>query len=406
MARPRSLRNVIALSLRDYTHEWRMSACFVIALAAVLAPLLVLFGLKFGIITSMLDQLIENPRIREIRPAGSGHFEPDWFQAMAAREDVGFIVPRTRTLAATVRLTSEQSRRIVPGELIPTGPDDPLLGNGGRVPQGFREVVLSHEAAQKLEVGVGDIVQGSVTRQFRGSRERVELALEVIDIVEPSLFERVGAFVSLALLVAAENYRDGRAVPELGWAGDAPNTGERAYPGYRLYAASIYDVAVLQRALEAQGLDVRTDAADIETVLRMDLNLSAVFWIIAVLGLIGFSLSLGASLWANVDRKRRELSVLRLVGFQSRGIIAFPMLQSLFTGVLGWSVAVLLYLLAEQAINRLLAAQLELGQRICFLLPEHFLIALVITLGAAVLAAVLGGVRAAKVQPSDGLREV
>ena len=30
----------------------------------------------------------------------------------------------------------------------------------------------------------------------------------------------------------------------------------------------------------------------------------------------GYSLSLGASLWANTDRKRRELSVLRLLGFR------------------------------------------------------------------------------------------
>jgi putative ABC transport system permease protein len=165
-------------------------------------------------------------------------------------------------------------------------------------------------------------------------------------------------------------------------------------------------VAGLERALESQGLEVRTDAADIETVLGMDFKLSAVFWIIAVLGLIGYSLSLGASLWANVDRKRRELSVLRLVGFQSRGIVAFPMLQSLFTGLLGWSVAVVLYVIAEQAINRLLAVHLELAQRICFLLPEHFFIALAITLGAALLAAVLGGLRAAKIQPSEGLREV
>lgn len=406
MARPRSLRNVVALALRDYTHEWRMSACFVIALAAVLAPLLVLFGLKFGIVANMLDQLVENPRSREIRPAGSGHFETEWFEAMRARPEVGFIIPRTRSLAATVQLTSERSHRIVPGELIPSAPGDPLLHQAGQIPQGLRQVALSQEAAQKLEVGLGDVVRGSITRQFRGSRQRAELTLEVVAIVGAALFDRIGAFVSLELLVAAENYRDGRAVPELGWEGEAPHVGERAYPGYRLYAASIYEVAGLERALEAQGLDVRTDAAEIEIVLRMDRNLSLVFWIIAVLGLIGFSLSLGASLWANVDRKRRELSVLRLVGFQSRGIIAFPVLQSLFTGMLGWSVAVLLYLLAEQAINRGLAAQLELGQRICFLLPEHFFVALAITLSAALLAAVLGGVRAAKIQPSEGLREV
>jgi putative ABC transport system permease protein len=406
MVRRHSLRNIVSLSLRDYGHEWRMSSCFVIALAAVLAPLMVLFGLKFGIVNSMLEQLVDNPRNREIRSAGSGHFEPAWFEAMRRRDDVGFVIPRTRNLAATIKLTSDQSHRIIPGELVPTGEGDPLLQNGQRFPRGYREVVLSEEAADKLEVGIGDVVRGSITRQFRGSRERAELALQVVDIVPEAMFPRVGAFVSLDLLVAAENYRDGRAVAALGLTGDEPHVGDRAYPGYRLYAASIYNVTTLEQDLGAQGLEVRTNAADIDTVLSMDRNLSTVFWIIAIVGLFGFSLSLGASLWANVDRKRRELSVLRLVGFKSGSIVAFPALQALFTGVLGWSVAVILYLLTEQAINRLLSPHLAVGQRVCYLLPEHFVAALVITLGAALVAAMLGGVRAARIEPSEGLRDV
>ncbi len=72
--------NIIRLSFRDYTHEWRMSGCFVAALAAVLAPLMILFGLKFGIVSSMVTQLIENPINREIRPIGSGHYDQRWFE--------------------------------------------------------------------------------------------------------------------------------------------------------------------------------------------------------------------------------------------------------------------------------------------------------------------------------------
>ena len=64
---------------------------------------------------------------------------------------------------------------------------------------------------------------------------------------------------------------------------------------------------VLRDSLAAEGMDVRTRAGDIDTVQSMERNLTAVFWTIAVIGLLGFSFSLGASLWANVDRKRREL---------------------------------------------------------------------------------------------------
>ncbi len=58
-----SWSKVFRLSSRDYVHEWLMSGCFVLALATVLGPMMVLFGLKFGIVGAMVDQLIENPVI-------------------------------------------------------------------------------------------------------------------------------------------------------------------------------------------------------------------------------------------------------------------------------------------------------------------------------------------------------
>ena len=56
------MRLVGRLALDDYRHEWVLSGCSVLALAAVLIPLLVLFGLRYGIITNLLDPLFENPR--------------------------------------------------------------------------------------------------------------------------------------------------------------------------------------------------------------------------------------------------------------------------------------------------------------------------------------------------------
>ena len=71
-----SLGKVFRLATRDYFHEWQMSGCFVLALAAVLGPMLVLFGLKFGIVGAMVDQLIEDPHNREIHPARQRSFRP------------------------------------------------------------------------------------------------------------------------------------------------------------------------------------------------------------------------------------------------------------------------------------------------------------------------------------------
>lgn len=399
------LIKTLRLASRDYAHEWQMSGCFVLALAAVLGPMLVLFGLKFGIVGGMLSDLVENPENREVRPVSSGHFDRDWFGNMARRMDVAFIVPRTRSIAATVELKSEQASRIVRAELIPSGPGEPLLPVDATLPDGLEKVVLSHNAADKLKVATGDRVSGSVTRRFNGRKERVHVELDVVGVAPIGAFARDGTFADVRLVEAFEEYRDGRSVPELGWRGN-PSDASRSYPGFRLYARSIYDVANLKNDLVGQGIEVRTKAADIDLVMRMDRNLSAIYWAIAVIGLIGFSLSLGASLWANVDRKRKELSVLRLVGFRTGDIIWFPVTQAFYTGLLGWLLAVGIYFGAAYAINNMLAAQLAAGQQVCVLLPVHFALALGVTLGAAVFAAALAGFRSARIEPSEGLREI
>ena len=399
------LLKTLRLASRDYAHEWQMSGCFVLALAAVLGPMLVLFGLKFGIVGGMLQQLVENPENREIRPVSSGQFDLDWFTGMQGRGDVAFLVPRTRGIAATLELNSEKSKRIVRAELIPSGHGDPLLPAGGSMPEGMHGVVLSQLAAEKLQVQAGDRIDGSAVRQYLGRKERQHVELEVSGVAPVGAFVREGMFADVRLVEAIENYRDGREVPEFGWQG-ATNPEERSYPGFRLYAKSIYQVAALKDDLTRQGVEVRTKAADIDLVMRMDRNLSLIYWAIAIIGLIGFSLSLGASLWANVDRKRKELSVLRLVGFRTGDIVWFPVTQAFYTGLLGWALAIGIYFVAAFAINNMLAEQMGAGQEVCVLLPRHFAMALALTLGAAVFAAALAGWRSARIEPSEGLREI
>jgi putative ABC transport system permease protein len=400
-----SFAKIFRLATRDYFHEWPMSGCFVLALAAVLGPMLVLFGLKFGIVGAMVDQLIEDPHNREIHPLGSGHFDHVWLEGVRKQPQVAFLVPRTRSIAASIELSSRDSMRIVPVELIPSDRGDPLLPETSGFVAGIGRVVLSQSAAEKLGAAAGDTVNGSLARRFRGIQERVHLPLTVTAVAPARAFPRDGAFVSVRLVEALEDFRDGRAVPELGWEGE-PADSDRSYPGFRLYARSIYDVASLRDAFAKLGVDVHTQAAQIELVQRMERNLTAIYWAIAVIGLVGFSLSLGASLWANIDRKRKELSVLRLVGFNTRDIVWFPMVQALFTAILGWVLAVVIFQAAAWVINNMMAAQLESGQQVCRLLPLHYAIALALTCTAAVVASGLAGLRSARVEPSEGLREL
>ncbi|MCP4980938.1 MAG: peptide ABC transporter permease [Gammaproteobacteria bacterium] len=400
------IANIVRLSFRDYSHEWRMSGCFVLALASVLAPMMILFGLKFGIVSTMLHELVENPVNREVKPIGSGRYNDAWIDLFRDRGDVEFIIPKTRALAATIQLKSKTAKRILSTELLATAHGDPLLTGSTSVPDDYSELILSWSAAKKLKVKAGDEIDASLSRQFQGKRERVHLPLKVIGVADAAVTSRNVAFVNLDLLIASEQFKDGRAVAQLGWEGNSDELAERVYPSFRLYARSIYDVEKIVGDLENDGARIKANVAEITTVRSIDQNLSVIFWIIACVGAIGFSFSLGASLWANVDRKRKELSVLRLIGFKSGRIVMFPVLQSCYTAILGWLLAVLVYLGFEYLINFFLAPRLNLDRSLCFLLTEHFLWALGLTVVIAIFAAILGGVRAAGIQPSDGLRDV
>ncbi|MGH8194838.1 MAG: FtsX-like permease family protein [Woeseiaceae bacterium] len=399
-------RLVLILAFRDFINERVMSGCFVLAVAAVLLPLLVLFGLKFGIISNLLAPLKEDPRYRQIIPTGSGHFESQWFEAMSERPDVAFIVPRTRAIAATMRVRDPgaDTGRIISVELIPSAEGDPVLGEL-KAPTGYEHVVLSLDAADKLGVAAGARIEGIVSRTFSREQQTKLLPLTVTGVAPPGAFARDGMFVSHDLLVATENFLDGRAVPALGWGGSQPQDGARSFAGFRLYARDIGDVAGLRRGLMAQGIDVRTRIADIQLVESMDRNLSIVFWIIAIIAGGGFGLSFGSSVWANVDRKRREFSVLRLTGFHSHSIVWFPIVQGALTAGLGWLIAAVVFFVVQAGLNALFVDNIGGGEPVCRLLPIHFLIALALTAVVAAIAATAGGSRLAKLEPSLALRE-
>jgi putative ABC transport system permease protein len=131
-----------------------------------------------------------------------------------------------------------------------------------------------------------------------------------------------------------------------------------------------------------------------------------VFWLIALIGSIGFLASLAANLLANVERKRRELSILRLIGFPTLSLVLFPMTQALLIAGLGAAAALAVYAPVAAALNTWFADSLQPGELICRLRTVHIIIALAATLLGSALAAAWAGWRAARIEPAEGLRDV
>lgn len=390
----------IRLAMADLLAEKLLAACTVLALAAVLAPLLILAGLRAGVVQGLRELLLEDPRAREVATAANRSFDAALLARLAARPDVAFLAPRTRTLAASLLV----ERPDAPGagtrvELIPTAPGDPLLPEG---PAGTDRVVLSASAAARLRVGAGDALIGRLARVLDGRRDSVPLALTVQAVAPPVAFPRDAAFVPLALAVLVEDFQDGRTGPPDGIAALVP--ADRAeYAGFRLYARRLEDVPALDAALRAEGIEVVSRAADVSGLLRVDRNLRLLFGLVAGLGGAGFLLSLGAGLWANVERKRVPLAQLRFLGLRAGALRVFPVAQAVVMAGLGVAAALAAALGAAGVVNRVFAGTLALDRPLCLITPGLAGGAAGITLAGAVLVAAAAGTRAARVEPWEGV---
>ncbi|MGN2410444.1 ABC transporter permease [Pseudomonas syringae] len=392
---------IASLAWHDYRSESRLSACNVLALVAVIAPLLVLFGLKFGLIGSLTERLEQDPAVREVIPLGGGRFTTQFIRSLAMRPDVSFALPRTRQIAATADLSLNNQMLNV--EMIPTANGDPLL-SALPSPQGLDSVVLSRTAAEKLSAQAGDWLDAAFTRQVSGVLQAQRTRLRVLAVLPLEAFQRDALFASLGLLQAAEDYRDGRAVPALGWQGESAPEAQRIYPAFRLYARNLNDVETLRRYFADSGLLVSTQSQAIAQVQSLSRNLSIVFWIIAGLALAGACAAIFAGALASVERKRRELSVLRLLGFSTGALLLFVVLQAVYSGALAALVSAALYGAAELGLNRLFVQ--VAGEYASHLLPRHYLVALFAVLGASAVAAALGGLHVARIEASEGIRDV
>ena len=389
---------VASLAWQDYRNDAWLSVCSVLALVAVIAPLLVLFGLKFGLVSSLTERLENDPATREIIPLGGGRFSSEFVEQLRQRSDVAFALPRTRQIAATAQLGA------VTVEMLPTAANDPLLA-GLPMPKGLDQIVLSHTVAEKLGAKAGDWLEASFGRQVAGRIESQRLRVQVLQVAPMEAFARDGLFAPLGLLEAAEDYRDGRAVPAFGWDGDAVGVSEqRVYPAFRLYARRLVDVEPLRVYFAGQNLLVSTQAQTIAQVQSLSRNLSIVFWIIAGLALAGAFAAIFAGALASVARKRRELSVLRLLGFSTAGLLLFVVLQALYSAGFAAALSGLLYGLAESGLNQLFV-QVP-GEYASHLLARHYGLALAAVLGVSAVAAACGGWRVARIQASEGIRDV
>lgn len=600
---------MITVALADLRHERTLALCLLAALTAIIAPLLILQGLRHGSVETMRERLIDNPTFTEIWPVSTHTIAPDWFETVGAREDVAFLLPTTLLgLSAVTAAPLDESAAARSVDMRPTAPGDPILGKAGIADPGAGEVAITESMRAAFDLQTGDRILLTIGRGADTGMESVPSVQRVIGVVPFDYDGLPRLYAPLPFLRAVSRYRRGLAVPELGWpggrslpdlrydgailladpplspeqmlvlrtgsgiahmrvvppeeverliarrpdagvtahlltprgrglfansirslndelrgrrariipyvepglirfrseirvlVGQPPDPGVEAFlmreagapvpgltydgtgsiplvgqgdvatisdieqaslnlgeswidaevsfvqgdpsgtmyasmnalallnqpaenlveydevqgsfaakastaKGFRLYARSIDDTPELFRELIASGMDVDARIEEIERVRALGDGLTRLFLVIAAVGVVGGGGALLASLHAAVLRKRRDLAILRLIGFSRRDTALFPAVQSIAIGLGGFALSLLTYAIAATIINGQLGGAIQ-GQEggLCRLPLAHIGLAGVGILAIAIVSAALAGRAATAIEPAEGLR--
>lgn len=401
------LWKVISLALADYRHESLLSLCSIFALAAALTPLLVLFGLKAGIVGGLTSRLLTDPRNLEITPAGVGNYSIAWLDETRKRADVAFLEPQTRSISARLDLYPTGGTKSVSVDLLATAARDPLLDKWAVTPAQQEEIILTATAARQLNITApGQSITGKLSRQRSGRLEQASLTLKVVGILPLEAEQREIAYVTLGLMESTEDYRDARAVPRYDWPGDEPAVVRATYPSFRLYAANLDSVDTLRKFLEDQDIKVYTRAEEISAVRDLDRAFTILGALLFVVVGGGFFASVMSSALAQINRKQRSLAVLRLLGFSAHHLALFPLAQSLGTALLGSGVALGLFWLIQFAINILFREQVVAGESICTLSALQCVEAVLLTCLFMLCGSLSAMRRILSIEPAEVIRDV
>lgn len=391
---------MLRLAVADALHDRLLFACAALTVASVLLPLLLLLALKTGLVERLLAELRADPGAVELRLRGNVALPPEWFAAIRARPDVGFVVPRVRTFGNAVQYArGDDPIRARAADLFSSGAGDPLLG-ALAVRVAGDSVVVSQRVAEEAALRPGDVLVlwRPPPRGTPRTGPRIERRVTVAAIAPPGASSQRHIFVTPEIAGFLED-----STEQEGAAPDAAGTG-RSFASFRLYARDIADVAGLARHLESQGLEVETNAGRIAWVFRMDRNLTALFLLLVGCAAVGVALALAATLWSNVARKRRSLSLLRLLGCPTGELVLFPLVQAALVALAGAGLAAAVAVGAAAAVNAIFAPAFGLAS-LALVLPWH----LGAALGGALLVGLLAGATATRpilgIAPAEGLRE-
>lgn len=396
---------VLRLAIQDCRTEWPSALCMILAVTAVLVPVMLLLAIRSGVVGQMRSELTASPQAREMSTVGEPTVTPAMVAELRASPGVAFAAPRTRLLSAAGVMRTRDLQKGIDLDLVPSGQGDPVVR--GRWQRD--SVAVSENAARQLGIKAGAAVVLVIERRNgAGVAQQVRLPLKILDVVPAgqSRSNLAQAYMPYEVIEAVERWREDAKQGSLAQAQAAnrADAEQRRYSGIRLYARSIDDVPKVRQLLQTRGLETASRAGDIRLVQQLERSMTIFVGSLAVLMAIGLVVALGAIQWGWVERKRFDYSYLRLLGMEQRQLFALPVVQAVLLVIPAIVAAFIVTLGAQAVINRLFAGQVGSLRGVSNLSLTDSLLLTIIAFVVAMAGAFLAARNAARISPVVAIR--
>ena len=396
---------IVSLALRDLLRDRFFLVCNVAVMVGVLVPLLVLFGVKNGIYSALIGEMLANPATLQIDTQGNAGLTEAQIAPLRDWPEVAFLTPRVRSQFDYVTLFRPGGGAAALREalLLPTGAGDPHLPAGVKL--GADDIVLSDLLARQMGLHPGDRVELVTQDSPRPRRLRLPVTVRAVlpDRIAPG---RV-IFAPFDTLDLVEAYYDAYALPAQGIVEGKPLAERSArFEGVRLYARSLEQLGPLQRRVEASlGLATSANTREVAMLLGLGRNLDLALGLTTALAGCGLAAALLFGFWSDSMRKRGTLAALAMLGLPARSLALLPLVQALATALIGIVVSFLLYVLAARVAERLFGEGLPAGAQIAQISLSQGGKIVAAILALVLVSAAFSAWSAQRVDPARTLRE-
>lgn len=395
---------IVWLALRDLLRDRLFLVCNVAVMVGILVPLLLLFGVKNGIYSVLIEEMLSDPANLQIDTTGNITLTEAQIAPLGDWPEIAFLTPKVRGQFDYVNVRAEDGRRLVAALLVPSGAGDPTLPRGADVTS--ENFAVSARLAQDLGLSAGADIQ-LVSQAEDRPRQLVLRGRVGLVLTETALAGRA-VLAPYSLLETVEAFYDAYALPEYGIEGekfiaDRPRT----FAGLRVYARRLEELAPLQARIE-DHLDVATTARvqDVSALLGLGRKLTLALGLTAGLATLGLGAALVLAFWADVARKRVALAGLSMLGVPARALALIPVVQAVATAGSGLALSFILYGVAAPIAGRVFGGGLPQGARLTLISPLQAAAISAVVLVLVVSAAALAARRAMRLDPATVLREV